>query len=136
VDEASMIDISLMAKLLRALPAKARVILLGDSQQLASVESGAVLANLCGQQPVFSSEFCQQLQQFADIDLAANNVNNMILCDSVVLLQHSYRFDQHSLICTLAKAVQKGNNKQVLSILSSAKEPIWHQQPINHLLML
>ena len=48
VDEASMVDISLMARLARALPAATRLILLGDKEQLASVEAGAVLADVCG----------------------------------------------------------------------------------------
>lgn len=47
VDEASMIDLALMARLLAALPAKARLILLGDRDQLASVDAGAVFADLC-----------------------------------------------------------------------------------------
>jgi exodeoxyribonuclease V alpha subunit len=48
VDEASMIDVSLMARLLDAVPPEARLILLGDRNQLASVECGAVLGDLCG----------------------------------------------------------------------------------------
>jgi exodeoxyribonuclease V alpha subunit len=47
VDEASMIDLVLMARLLAALPAHARLILLGDRDQLASVDAGAVFADLC-----------------------------------------------------------------------------------------
>jgi len=47
VDEASMIDLALMAHLLDALPAGARLILLGDRDQLAAVEAGAVFADLC-----------------------------------------------------------------------------------------
>ncbi len=47
VDEASMIDLSLMAHLLAALPPTARLILLGDRDQLAAVEAGAVFADLC-----------------------------------------------------------------------------------------
>lgn len=47
VDEASMIDLALMARLLSALPAQACLILLGDRDQLASVEAGAVFADLC-----------------------------------------------------------------------------------------
>lgn len=47
IDEASMIDLSLMAHLLDALPATARLILLGDRDQLAAVEAGAVFADLC-----------------------------------------------------------------------------------------
>ena len=47
VDEASMVDLELMARVLSALPTQARVILLGDPDQLASVQAGAVLAQLC-----------------------------------------------------------------------------------------
>ncbi len=47
VDEASMIDLEMMANLLDALPPLARLVLLGDKDQLASVEAGAVLGDLC-----------------------------------------------------------------------------------------
>lgn len=47
VDEASMVHLEMMAALLAALPATARVIFLGDKDQLASVEAGAVLGDLC-----------------------------------------------------------------------------------------
>ncbi len=47
VDEASMIDLEMMHQLLAALPARARLILLGDKDQLASVEAGSVLGDLC-----------------------------------------------------------------------------------------
>lgn len=46
VDEASMVDLALMSKLLDALKPGAKLILLGDKDQLASVESGSVLADL------------------------------------------------------------------------------------------
>lgn len=46
IDEASMVDLALMSKLVDALKVGARLILLGDKDQLASVESGAVLADL------------------------------------------------------------------------------------------
>ncbi|MCG9696530.1 exodeoxyribonuclease V subunit alpha [Shewanella sp. Isolate11] len=48
VDEASMVDLPMMYKLLYALPKHARLILLGDQDQLASVEAGAVLGDICG----------------------------------------------------------------------------------------
>ncbi len=47
VDEASMIDLEMMTRLLQAVPPTARLILLGDKDQLASVEAGAVMAQLC-----------------------------------------------------------------------------------------
>jgi exodeoxyribonuclease V alpha subunit len=49
VDEASMVHLEMMAALLAALPERARLVLLGDKDQLASVEAGAVLGDLCGQ---------------------------------------------------------------------------------------
>jgi exodeoxyribonuclease V alpha subunit len=54
IDEASMIDLSLMAHLLDALPAAARLILLGDRDQLAAVEAGAVFADLCASERLAS----------------------------------------------------------------------------------
>ena len=47
IDEASMVDLALMAKLVAAVPPEARLILLGDRDQLASVEAGSVLADIC-----------------------------------------------------------------------------------------
>ncbi len=47
VDEASMIDLALMDRLLRALRPDARLVLLGDADQLPSIEAGAVFRDLC-----------------------------------------------------------------------------------------
>lgn len=56
VDEASMIDLPMMHRLLDALPAHARLIMLGDKDQLASVEAGSVLAELCQAQQLNSAQ--------------------------------------------------------------------------------
>lgn len=48
VDESSMVHLEMVAALLRALPAHTRLVLLGDKDQLASVEAGSVLGDLCG----------------------------------------------------------------------------------------
>lgn len=48
VDEVSMVGVELMARLFQALPPKAKVVLLGDKDQLPSVDAGAVLASLVG----------------------------------------------------------------------------------------
>ena len=47
LDEASMVDLTLMARVLASLPDGARLVLLGDASQLASVQPGAVFADLC-----------------------------------------------------------------------------------------
>jgi len=118
IDEASMIDISLMAKLMRAMPAKARLILLGDSQQLASVESGAVLANLSeGEQGYFSDDF---IKQFAELGLENNPTLSVSpLTDNFVRLQHSYRFDKDSFIGQLAGLVNQGDAENAVTLLQT-----------------
>lgn len=123
IDEASMIDISLMAKLMRALPAKARLILLGDSQQLASVESGAVLANLSeAEQGQFSEVL---MKQFPQLGLSDVGLQSSALKDSFVRLQHSYRFDKDSLIGQLAKTVNDGDAEAALVLLQSPENVLW-----------
>ena len=63
VDEASMVDLALMTKLVRAVPRTARLILLGDKDQLASVEAGAVLGDICGDSPGFSPAFRRRIDR-------------------------------------------------------------------------
>lgn len=132
VDEASMIDISLMAKLLQALSPTAQLVLLGDSQQLASVESGAVLANLCQETVSFNTGFVDMVADLSAIDLSdyANNSQATTL-NSVVKLQHSYRFDEASLIGRLAYAIQAGNAADVMKELAEAGKQTWLQEEDN-----
>ena len=126
IDEASMIDISLMAKLMQALPDKARVILLGDSQQLSSVESGAVLSNLCDYGSQFSATFCQIAQEMTGLSLPKLEGEASNLTDSIVLLQHSYRFDKNSEIGQLAEAVKSGDVNAVYDVFNNSE--LWQQQ--------
>lgn len=65
VDETSMVNLELMAALLQALPPTARLVVLGDKDQLASVEAGAVLGDLCAQaeQPRYRPDTLAYLQR-------------------------------------------------------------------------
>ena len=65
VDEASMVDLALMAKLTAALPDECRLILLGDKDQLASVEAGSVLGDICNraQGAGYSADFTDLMRQ-------------------------------------------------------------------------
>lgn len=126
VDEASMVDLPMMAKLLEALPAKARLILLGDKDQLASVEAGSVLADLTyGIEPVaFSRDWVKTLTQLTQTDLSSlvmqDDLTGQGIRQSLSLLTKSYRFDQDSGIGHLATAVNKGDASHSLSILRGA----------------
>ena len=117
IDEASMVDLSLMAKLIEALPAHARLILLGDKDQLASVDTGSVMSDLCqgltlGQTPRYSQARCDELNNLCfnnEAKLAAQSASEFKLADCIAFLQHSYRFDAQSGIGQLALAVNTNN---------------------------
>ncbi|OQX31984.1 MAG: exodeoxyribonuclease V subunit alpha [Candidatus Sedimenticola endophacoides] len=117
VDEASMVDLALMSKLLQALPAHARLILLGDHNQLASVEAGAVLGDICAGAGGYSTAYREQLAQLCGADLNPMDGSAGGLDDSIVLLRHSYRFGRDSGIGRLAEAVIAGDGAAVARLL-------------------
>lgn len=118
VDEASMIDLALMARLLDALPADARLILLGDRDQLASVEAGAVLGELCEGGDGFSDQRLEQLRRTAgQTPPAPTNPPGSRLADCLVTLDRSYRFDQQQGIGQLARAVRDGQVTDAIGLL-------------------
>lgn len=105
VDEASMIDLSLMEKLMAALKPNAKLIILGDKDQLASVEVGAIMGEL-GQfiKQGYSAEHSEYLKQITGYSIPAKE-NVPAICDSLCHLNKSYRFDENSGIGELAKNV-------------------------------
>ncbi|MDN3610811.1 exodeoxyribonuclease V subunit alpha [Vibrio ostreicida] len=115
VDEASMVDLPMMYKLVDALPKQARLILLGDKDQLASVEAGAVLGDICSFSHLgYSSAQAAQLIQLTGYQTFTQQLNTgPTLADSLCMLQKSYRFDARSGIGQLAKAVNSGLIDQV-----------------------
>ena len=128
VDEASMVDLPMMAKLLDALPSDARLILLGDKDQLASVEAGSVLADLThGIDPVtLSSQWANKLSELTQTDLShlikRDGLTGQAIRQSLSLLAKSYRFHQDSGIGHLAKAVNLTDIAASFSILNKAGE--------------
>lgn len=119
VDEASMVDLSLMARLLQALPPRARLILLGDKDQLASVEPGMVLGDICGPGPPnhYSPELCQALGEVAGVDLRPVDSPGPPIADHIVVLQKSWRFRTQSGIGALARAVNRGDARAAVAVL-------------------
>jgi exodeoxyribonuclease V alpha subunit len=109
VDEASMVDLALMAKTVDALPSQARLILLGDRDQLASVEAGAVMSDICGASPAFSPPFRECLQRLTGEVISATPPCSAPLADVVMALKRSYRFAKESGIGQLAGAVNAGD---------------------------
>lgn len=119
IDEASMIDLPMMARLIAALPAHARFIMLGDREQLASVEAGAVLGDICRfAERGYSEPKLVQLNELTGYQLdKTTQEQRPSVCDSLCLLRKSYRFDAQSGIGQLAWAVNQGDSKKVLACL-------------------
>ncbi|KFX20702.1 exodeoxyribonuclease V subunit alpha [Pectobacterium betavasculorum] len=120
VDEASMVDLPMMANVIAALPAQARIIFLGDRDQLASVEAGAVLGDICRfAEAGYSRARAQQLQRLTGCTLDESGpAGQATVSDSICLLRRSYRFDLHSGIGQLALAVNGGDDARVRAVLN------------------
>jgi len=129
VDEASMVDLSMMAKLIAALPAHARVVFLGDRDQLASVEAGAVLGDICRcTESGYSLARAKQLTQLTGCTLEGrDDAQAPAVRDSICLLQKSYRFDASSGIGQLAKAINRGDAQQVKAVCAAGYSDIRYQ---------
>ena len=122
IDEASMVDLSLLARLISSLPSGARLILLGDKDQLASVEAGSVLADICGSVGSdFSPVLCERLQALTGASLAAASSTAPPVDDCVVVLQKSYRFGENSGMGAVSRLVNGGDAGGALGILMSGR---------------
>ncbi|MBW2107965.1 MAG: exodeoxyribonuclease V subunit alpha [Deltaproteobacteria bacterium] len=132
VDEASMVDLALMSKLVQALDSNARLVLLGDKDQLASVEAGAVLGDLCDAGPPqdFSREFSQKVRQLTTQDIPPSGSDRVVwpLADCVVELQENFRFSKSSGIYALSRAVNAGQADQALGLLENRRHDdlVWN----------
>ncbi|WP_414127387.1 exodeoxyribonuclease V subunit alpha [Vreelandella titanicae] len=111
VDEASMVDIEMMTALLSALPASAKLVLLGDKDQLASVEAGAVLGDLCRRADAahYTPATAQWLAELTDHPLPETLIDpdGQPLDQAITMLRVSHRFTETSGIGQLAQAINQ-----------------------------
>ena len=118
VDEASMIDLEMMDALLDALPPHTRLILLGDKDQLASVEAGSVLGDICtnASKPSYNPENVNFIKKVTGYDLSAFSGPGTDMDQRIVVLRKSHRFHENSGIGALARAVNQGDGQQVSTV--------------------
>ncbi|MEM6290621.1 MAG: exodeoxyribonuclease V subunit alpha [Myxococcota bacterium] len=122
VDEASMVDLALMAKLVDAVPRAARLILLGDKDQLASVEAGAILGDICNTEGThaYSTEFGALLRDVLGPAADALPLDGPAApgpWDCIVELTHSFRFAGDEGIGRFARALRDGDADTALGQL-------------------
>jgi exodeoxyribonuclease V alpha subunit len=132
IDEASMIDVALMARLFRAIEPDKRIIFLGDKDQLASVEAGAIFGDLCdaGTPHGFSGGLCAALHDLMP-DVSLPEAAEPPIADRIVTLRKNYRFPENSGIGMTAKAINDGNADMAISLLKSAHHDdcAWWEPP-------
>ena len=133
VDEASMVDLALMARLFAAIPREARVILLGDKDQLASVEAGAVLGDICrageSAEEVRSRSGHRQTDRQSRAPASAPVLEATTdkpragpLAECVVQLRRNYRFGAENGILALSQAINQGDADLAVSLVSGGGE--------------
>ena len=126
VDEASMVDLELMAHLMDAVRPDAKLILLGDARQLASVDAGAVLGELCLGQSEWTpcSTWRERITRQLDAHAPKSSDSNPNgsdkapkLSDVTVHLQVSRRYRADSGLGQLARAIEAGDVHQTFELL-------------------
>jgi exodeoxyribonuclease V alpha subunit len=125
VDETSMVSLSLMARLIEALRSDARLILVGDPGQLASIEAGAVLGDIVGPAadvPQFSPAAAAELSgvtgaTVTPVSTARAPSQTGGVADGIVILDRGHRFGEG--IAQLATAIRSGDDDAVIALLRS-----------------
>jgi exodeoxyribonuclease V alpha subunit len=118
VDEASMVSLTMMSRLVEALRPATRLILLGDPDQLASVEAGAVLGDLVSRASAEPRSPSADLDRAAaaDVPELSADVRDAAIRSGVVSLKHVHRFSDE--IAALATAVKAGDPAAVVRALA------------------
>ena len=140
LDEGSMVDLTLMARVLRALPDGARLVLLGDASQLASVQPGSVFADLCragaGDEGVGNEPVPRPL---AALDrepaiphggIAKRPRQRSPLASCVVELVRNWRFDEGGGIGRLAAAIVRGDAPAAVAALRDPSDTAVELHPL------
>jgi len=131
VDETSMVSLPLMAHLLDALNANARIVLVGDPGQLASVDAGSVLGDIAS--PVVEA---------SDLAVGDEPYEKPAgeLSSSITVLRKSHRFAAESSVGRFAKAVRRGNTAEAINVLTEPQPPsesddavrlVWHSEQVD-----
>ncbi len=126
VDETSMVSLSLMARLVEAVRPGARLVLVGDPEQLASVEAGAVLGDIVGPAAtgiLMRTPAAKQLSEVTHQEVSATAPPaGTSVGDGIVILRRVHRFGGG--IAALAEAVQKGDADAAIAVLALGRDDV------------
>src|SRR5213082_2853911 len=132
VDEASMIDLALLAKLFDAVRPDARVILVGDKDQLASVEAGSAFRDICtsGLEPGISASLAEAFAKCTGEELEGTSASEAPIHPVVVELRRNYRFTSERGIAELSSAVNQGDAEGAIAVLKNGGRIRWRPTPL------
>ena len=126
VDETSMVSLSLMARLLEALRPQARLVLVGDPAQLASIEAGAVLGDIVGpaaERMVIGAQARRSLEAACGVAVdAADPAPGVTIGDGIIVLDRGHRFGGG--IAALASSVRGGDADAALALLHDPPDDV------------
>ena len=124
IDETSMVSLSLMARLIEALRAEARLVLVGDPGQLASIEAGAVLGDIVGPAGDGDGDGDGDRDRAGDGDRDGAGARRTTIAQGIVVLDRGHRFGAG--IGDLAAAIRSGNADAVIALLRDPPaEVVW-----------
>ena len=131
VDECSMVSVAMFSKLLDAIGPNTRLILLGDSDQLASVDAGSLFGDICQSQEHTENKFPLDHLEWMNSLLQSDRHTNQVLDNHenflnqhLIRLKKTYRYDQSSKMGQFTKAVIKGDTdtlKEVIGLPDDGK---------------
>lgn len=125
VDEVSMVSVEQMASLIRAVPPDSQLILLGDKDQLPSVDAGAVLAQLVPGTAALGAEVRAKIAEWLPGTHASGAESDHWLRDSVVVLRTNHRSEQGIRIVADAVNSQRSDVLESLPRLTDATPSGW-----------
>ena len=131
VDEASMIDLALLAKLFDAVRSDARIILVGDKDQLASVEAGSAFRDICtpGFELGVSVSLARAFAKCTGEELEGTSASEAPIHSVVVELQRNYRFTPETGIAELSSAINRGDAESAIAVLKRGGRICWRPTP-------
>jgi exodeoxyribonuclease V alpha subunit len=131
VDEASMIDLALLTKLFDAVRPEARIILVGDKDQLASVEAGSAFRDICtpGFELRISTSLADAFEKCSGERLEQTSADEAPIHSVIVELRHNYRFTPGTGIAEISNAVNRGDALAAIAVLKSGGPVRWRPTP-------
>jgi exodeoxyribonuclease V alpha subunit len=122
VDESSMVSLTLMSRLVEAVRPDARLVLVGDPDQLASVEAGAVLGDLVARPAEVAEQVPELLAELVGDDFDPAEAQTDEMRNGVVRLTHTHRFGRS--IGELASAIKRDDPDAVLGLLRAGDDAV------------